>query len=478
MPILKRTGGSPRCRSVNTGPKPASFNPRSCARNSAKHPRRCFSRKAMSTKTPRRPKPASRAKAPASSIRAFANPDRAHVRTAHGRFRRRRRRARHGDRHGGGDAGADGTGQGRRPYRFIASPVRLVPFTSSRSCCRALACHRHWSTAPTSINGDRPYFADTLATGGFVVGMPQFDAVSSRPAIPLALPLRNANGETLLIGIVTLDLDGLTQTLAASRLPPAGSPSSSTASARSWRGCRRGHDRGGGAGAGPAGGRDGVRRRRPGPAPNPPMGRRASGRSPIFFPIRVFYVAIGVPVSTIVAGGRIGPAPRHRHPRPRVRRRRPQRLARWRRTPSTGRSIASRPRRPRSCRGDLKTRAHLAGGAPELRRLAYSFNDMAASIERNDEELQQRNARLNQLIDDEGDAAAGDESPHQELAPARFVDDRPPARQRHRCRRSLQPHDSAGARGDGRQGPRTALRRRAARPRRRLACSCLSSAAT
>ncbi len=62
--------GGPRCRNAATAPRHASFNPESCARNSTRHRKRCFSRRAMSTTIRRRPRRASRAKFRASNIRA------------------------------------------------------------------------------------------------------------------------------------------------------------------------------------------------------------------------------------------------------------------------------------------------------------------------------------------------------------------------------------------------------------------------
>ena len=78
---------------------------------------------------------------------ALRQPDRRHVRGAHAPPRRRRGRARHGERHGGGHRGLPlpsarpATTSSRR--RRCSAPAA----TWSRTCCRATASPRRWSTA-------------------------------------------------------------------------------------------------------------------------------------------------------------------------------------------------------------------------------------------------------------------------------------------------------------------------------------------
>ena len=72
-----------------TVPKPGWSIPAPCARNSAKHPRRCSSPRVLSTTPPSNARRGSRARKPGSSIRAFPIP-RLDVRAPHDRARGRR----------------------------------------------------------------------------------------------------------------------------------------------------------------------------------------------------------------------------------------------------------------------------------------------------------------------------------------------------------------------------------------------------
>lgn len=257
------------------------------------------------------------------------------------------------------------------------------------------------SAEAMSVNiADRSDFEAALSTGTFVIGLRQVDRVTSRPMIPLTLPLRDGGaGEITLIGTVSFDVDGLHQTLALSRLPAGGIavifnqerailarlPLGVTIEDAVLAPVRPEiAQESGGAGL--------VRA-------EPPDGEASLWAVAGLLPEQGLYVAIGVPVSTIVAGAESG-----------LRRGigililvlALAALSAW----LIGEGAINRPLDRLGAaaaalrKGDLKARAHLPQGAPELRRLAHSFNDMAASIERNDQELQQRNARLNQLIDD------------------------------------------------------------------------------
>lgn len=247
---------------------------------------------------------------------------------------------------------------------------------------------------------DRGYFQDAVATGAFVVGMPQMDDIAGRTIIPLALPLRGGSaGEVGLVGMVGFDYDGLMQTLALSRLPAGGIavifnrdraiiarlPQGVTIADAMLAPVRpEVAQESGGAGL--------VRG-------EPENGEGNLWAVSQLLPEQGLYVAIGVPVSTIVAGAESG-----------LRRGigilllvlALAALSAWLVGQVTINGPLDRLGAAAAAlrNGDLKTRAHLPTGAPELRRLAHSFNDMAASIEHNDQELQQRNAKLNQLIDD------------------------------------------------------------------------------
>ncbi|MCC6736436.1 MAG: HAMP domain-containing protein [Bauldia sp.] len=69
---------------------------------------------------------------------------------------------------------------------------------------------------------ERTELIEALATGVLAVGPPRQGQFSHRPILPLALPAQTAGGGTTLVAVASLDLDGLSSTLAQSTLPAAG----------------------------------------------------------------------------------------------------------------------------------------------------------------------------------------------------------------------------------------------------------------
>ena len=104
--------------------------------------------RATSTPAPSRPRSASRAR-PGFIYSRYANPTVAMFEERMRLLEGARGRARHRHRHGGGHRLAAVLPQGRRPRRRGARAVRLVPLRGARTCVRASASPRRWSTAAT-----------------------------------------------------------------------------------------------------------------------------------------------------------------------------------------------------------------------------------------------------------------------------------------------------------------------------------------
>lgn len=78
--------------------------------------------------------------------------------------------------------------------------------------------------APATLRlADRPYFRDALATGGFVVGIYTLSRASGRPALPMALPLKDAAGAAIGVLVAGLDLTWLNGHLRERATSPGGS---------------------------------------------------------------------------------------------------------------------------------------------------------------------------------------------------------------------------------------------------------------
>lgn len=258
------------------------------------------------------------------------------------------------------------------------------------------------SSAPEAVGlnlADRAYFSAAVGGGGFAVGAPQVGAVTGRPIIPLVEATRGGGSDIAYIGIASLDVDALSETMALSRLPAGGvgvifnaerailarNPAGITIDEAILAPVRpEVATTSGGAGL--------------------VQGDPVNGNTNLWavadlLPEQGLYVAVGVPVAEIIAGAdrdlfrgiaillvvfAIAGA------------------SAW----FIGQGTIRRPLERLATavsslrRGDLSARFDAGNAAPELQALAQGFNAMAGSIEENDAELQQRNARLNQLIDD------------------------------------------------------------------------------
>jgi two-component sensor histidine kinase/heme exporter protein D len=239
--------------------------------------------------------------------------------------------------------------------------------------------------------------AAAIATGTFAVGAPRQGEFSDRLILPLALPARTSTGGTSLVAIASLDLAGLSDTMAQATLPASGigvifnsdrailarTPAGASVDQAVFAPVRAEIAlESGGAGLVRSEAIDGVSQ----------IWAVAD-----FLPDQGLFVAIGIPVPQLVAS-----ADRNL----------------WRgigillgvfilaaivawlvgegtiRRPLKGLADAAGSLRS----GNLSVRIADRPSAPELRNLAYAFNAMATSIERDSGELQQRNDKLNQLI--------------------------------------------------------------------------------
>lgn len=238
---------------------------------------------------------------------------------------------------------------------------------------------------------------DAVATGTLAAGSPRRGEFSDRMILPIALPSRVGSGGSTLVAIASLDLGGLSATMAQSTLPAAGigvifnsdrailarMPASATVDQAVFAPVRAEIAlQSGGAGL--------VR------------SEAVNGVSQIWAVAELFveqdlFVAIGIPVPQLVEGADSN-----------LRRglgillgvfvlaaiaallvgegtiRRPLK------------ALADAAGSLRS--GNLSVRIANGQSAPELRNLASAFNAMAGSIESDAAELQQRNEKLNQLI--------------------------------------------------------------------------------
>ncbi|MCW5714830.1 MAG: HAMP domain-containing protein [Bauldia sp.] len=256
------------------------------------------------------------------------------------------------------------------------------------------------SSIPEAVGvnvSDRGEVVEAVATGTLAIGSPRQGAFSNRLILPLALPSRTGSAGAALVAIASLDLDGLSDTMAQSTLPASGigvifnsdrailarTPANATVDQAVFAPVRAEIAlESGGAGL--------VR------------SEAVNGVSQIWAVADLLveqglFVAIGIPVPQLVES-----ADRN------LRRgigillgvfifaaiaallvgestiRRPLK------------ALADAAGRLRS--GSLSVRIADRPSAPELRNLATAFNAMAGSIENDAAELQQQNEKLNQLI--------------------------------------------------------------------------------
>ena len=244
--------------------------------------------------------------------------------------------------------------------------------------------------------GERDYFLRALETNDFSIGEVQVGLSSRRAIVGLALPLVG-DGAVKLVGVLGLELAGLSETISAASLPENGAAvvfnSSGTILARSpepeqWVG-KSGppwHAEIASAGGDvlEATGLDGV--------------PRLWAMSPLQ-PEKGVYAALGVPEPALLAQA--------------------DRIF-WRGmgllvAVFAGAAIAASLIGERAIRrplenleaavarlrgGNLAARSADVGSAPELIQLGQSFNDMAESLQERDRELEQKNAELHQLASD------------------------------------------------------------------------------
>ncbi len=71
--------------------------------------------------------------------------------------------------------------------------------------------------------GDRPYFREAKAAGGFIVSTFRRGRISRRPELPLVLPLRDETGQFAGMIVSALDLNWASRYFASRELPPGGS---------------------------------------------------------------------------------------------------------------------------------------------------------------------------------------------------------------------------------------------------------------
>lgn len=243
----------------------------------------------------------------------------------------------------------------------------------------------------------RSEVVEALATGKLAVGSPRHGEFSDRLILPLALPSRTGGGGTTLVAIASLDLDGLSDTMAQSTLPAHGigvifnagrsilarTPAGATIDQAVFAPVRAEIAlQSGGAGL--------VR------------SEAVNGVSQIWAVADLLveqglFVAIGIPVPQLVESA-------DRNLRRGIGILLGVIFLAAMAALLVGESTIRRPLKAlaeaagslRS--GNLSVRIADSASAPELRNLASAFNAMAGSIESDAAELQQRNEMLNQLI--------------------------------------------------------------------------------
>jgi len=238
---------------------------------------------------------------------------------------------------------------------------------------------------------------EAIATATLAIGSPRHGAFSDRLILPLALPSRTPGGAGNLVAVASLDLGGLSDTMAQSTLPASGigvifnsnrailarTPANASVDQAVFAPVRAEIAlESGGAGL--------VR------------SEAVNGVSQLWavadlLPNQGLFVAIGIPVPQLIAsadrnlwrgiGILLGVFVLAA-------------IIAWLVGEGTIRrplkELADAAGRLRS--GNLSVRIADRPSAPELRNLANAFNAMATSIERDSGELQQRNDKLNQLI--------------------------------------------------------------------------------